>query len=83
MYLVLLFNNSRDVDDILKYTFFFKKYIFKVYIPEMSEKDEKFWPFTRNGQFSTKSAYKALTRNNSQGNSRVTLSGKSLKTTHS
>lgn len=45
----------------------------------MSEKDGKFWPFTRNGQFSTKSAYKALTRNNSQGNSRVTLSGKSSK----
>lgn len=39
-----------------------KKDIFKIYIPKMSEKDEKIWPFTRNGQFSAKSAYKALTR---------------------
>lgn len=45
--MIITFNNYRDVDDILK-----------MYVPRSKTDDKRVWIYTKNGELTTKSAYR-------------------------
>ena len=51
--------------------------ICKMYIPKFTSKDEKVWPFSKNGNLTTKSAYRAIS-NNIENDSTPSINWKAL-----